>query len=114
MNHGRAALSVILICLMPLLFACGQERELTRDDVVGSYCGSRKSSSWRMEVAYRLSLTAGQGYRYSLTPVDARAQGSSYSGAYQIYGDVPVNRVELRGICLQWGRCTDYPAEIQA
>jgi len=25
-----------------------------------------------------------------------------------------INRVELRGICLQWGRCTDYPAEIQA
>ncbi len=107
--------SKVALCFVVLTAGgCGGARDLSAVDIVGDYCGRSHSRAEGREVAYKLSLTADQHYRVSLSTPSASVQGSSQSGRYRIYGEGPVDRVELQGVCLQTSSCGDYPAQVEA
>lgn len=97
------------IALVMWLAACSANT-ITKQDVVGAFCGRAASPAGDRLDHHVLFLTKGGHYRYVVWPSGHKAE-IDVTGAYEIYGSSPIERVNFQNICLQSG-CGDYPAQV--
>ena len=98
-----------LACVTLILASC-TSKPVTEDDLIGQFCGRH-----HLGYEYRLSLNNDRTYDFTAIGRNSEESTSEVSGNFDIFGEPPVERVNLRRFCVQpLSDCGDYPAQVNS